>query len=248
MKSIAKYLSVAATAVLCGTAFADGPARMVINFTTEPVAYADGSTLQKGEWCALCWSPNENFGGMDANCNPLVAGDKVLRVRPYANADGSFGPILFVVDASEVASGGNYFVYALDTRKAEGGIASANASGKPEVVNGSVLATLSELSAAEGAYASSVGNAVDNAAYDPVFAPGSVVKAAISKFELVGDNAVITVSGMSPSVRYNVQFGKTLDTISSVKVEKRRTGKLAGGDVVFEIPKDEANFFKVVRE
>ena len=87
MKSVVKYLSTAAAAVLCGAALANQD-DAIITFSTTADYYADGTAVKDGEFYALCWSWDNAFDGLTAQfeINPYYKGD-VDGVLPV-NTDG----------------------------------------------------------------------------------------------------------------------------------------------------------------
>ena len=65
----------------------------------------------------------------------------------------------------------------------------------------------------------------------------------ISAFDLVGDKALITVTGMVPSVNYAITKGANLGALETTNV----TLDDSDNGVVVEVDRDEANFFSVGR-
>ena len=239
MKKLAKtfFMTLVAFAATC--AIAADLTTKIIAFASTGAVYRDGTPASSGEWFALCWSPNAEFGGMDADCVATVEGDKVLRVFKYAN-DGSH--LLLVLDGEgETQATGNYFVFMLDTRDANGAVAAANASGKPARVNGSVVATKT--------------NDETFDSYGVAVAADSSVGFVVADGEparIVGiDPAAktLTVANLNPVVKYNVVYGSTLTELKNASLSLG--GQFAGRSetVTFSFSNfDNAKFFQLKAE
>ena len=217
--------------------------------------YADGTMVKDGEWYVLCWSPNETFGGLNLDCTPAVDGDLVLRAIPWAK-DGHCREI--ALWGKNPNSGGSYFVYVLDTRtpdrtalaeivSAEGIDATVFPRGKPAFVNGASEADKPSIYVAGNAWAESSANNVD---------PFSQARISEIKVDDASGLVDLTVVGMMPNVQYNVQMGQKIEGVGgaalqktyAVKIPKTEAEKDAEGKVYFQIPKEEAKFFRVVRQ
>ena len=237
-----------AAATIAAGAFADA-ANVLITFSTDGDTYADGTEVKEGEWYALCWSQNETFGGLDLNCKPVVEGDLVLKIGPYAKllSNGKVGcaPRLFQIDSAEAPKGGSYFVYLLDTRTVEGDkvvVAAKNAeTGLPKSVNGAVGV---RNYAASAAIMSNVASASDaEAKWAESAVTGEITTATIEAINVVGAKVEIKVVGMMPGLMYNVKMGDDPANLDDYVIEMPKTGTTA----TFEADKEDAKFFKVVR-
>ena len=239
MKSVVKYLSTAAAAVLCGAALANQD-DAIITFSTTADYYADGTAVKDGEFYALCWSADNAFDGITAQGTAVNAAEKVLAKIPLAK-DGHCPTTVFEV-SSDYVSGGYFFVYLLDTRDASGEPAASSAALATSGVNGSTV-VVSAAAAGNGTIVSKtdVATSTDYAVTDVADVPNPTVE----KFTIVGDMAKIEVGNLVPYVKYNVKKGATVDQIETLG-GKPLQGE-AGG-VTFVIDKKDANFFKVVRQ
>ena len=240
MKSVVKYLSTAAAAVLCGAALANQD-DAIITFSTTADYYADGTAVKDGEFYALCWSADNAFDGITAQGTAVNAAEKVLAKIPLAK-DGHCPTTVFEV-SSDYVSGGYFFVYLLDTRDASGKPAASSAALATSGVNGSV-AVVSAAAAGNGTIISQTG--VDTSATPYVETDVSnVPNPTVESLTFDGDSAIIEVGNLVPYVKYNVKKGATVDQIKTLG-GKPLQGE-AGG-VTFVIDKKDANFFKVVRQ
>ena len=252
MKETVKKMLAIWLVSLSAAALADA-GNLCIVFSTEPTdCYLDGTPAANGEYYALCWSESETFGGIKADGTPAADGDRVLIMAPLATggADSHCPRIFFQVDSADVPSkAGFYSVYLMDTRVSEQTLAGdADGDGVPDVINGINLAASVASSAGDkvtlGAAATSA------AAFAETEVPAEGAAPAIAGFTLSGGYACITVINMSPSVRYNVRTGATLDALKSSEVSLGASPQTGAGSepVEFIVPADEANFFQVVRQ
>jgi hypothetical protein len=243
-----KIFSMAAAASMAVGAFADA-ANVLVSFSTTSDKYADGSTVKDGEWYALCWSADESFDGLNLDCapkNPDNNAEKVLILAPLAE-NGRCPSVVFQIDSKEAPTGGNYFVYLLDTRNADGTVSGVKTTvdGRrvPEnVVNGSAVAQSYAASSAEGAKIASAG-----ASSAAVGTEGwAAVQPKIEGFELVGDARVkITVVGMMSGLNYKVSMGSD---VGNMKTTEIAISDKEDGKVSFYVTDKDARFFKVVAE
>lgn len=240
MKSVVKYLSTAAAAVLCGAVLANQD-DAIITFSTTADYYADGKPVKDGEFYALCWSADNAFDGLTAKGTAVNADEKVLAKIPLAK--GGRCPTTVFEVSSDYVSGGYFFVYLLDTRDASGNVAASSAALATSGVNGSTV-VVSAAAAGNGTIVSKTDvttSKEEYAATDVADVPNPTVE----NFTIDGDTAIITVGNMVPYVKYNVKKGATVDQIETLG-GKPLQGE-AGG-VTFVIDKKDANFFKVVRQ
>lgn len=248
MKIRTKYLSVAAAVMLAvGSVAAADYTSKLVKFSTSADRYADGSPVIDGEWYALCWSPNETFGGMNANCEPLVTGDKVVRVVSLAK-DGRCPLTIFVLDGDDAKSNGNYFVYLLDTRTSATTVATdADGDKKPDIVNATNLA----LGGTEesGATASTSGKfnvATDSSKYET---EGVIVTPASLTIETTSSGAIVKAINLNPLVKYNIKYGATISALKEGEfvLSNEDFSGFAGDTVQFSVVDGEANFFQLKR-
>ena len=234
-----------AAATFAVGAFADA-ANVLVSFSTEADYYADGNKVLDGEWYALCWSPRETFGGLDLNCNPVNGDEKVLILAPLA--EGGHCPyVIFQVDSAKAPTGGNYFVYLLDTRDVNGSAPSVATTDETtgrrvpaSVVNGSAEAQSFTASASVGssiASASATGASVATGDW-------AAVQPKITAFEVKDAKVKITVAGMMSGLTYKVNMGESLDEMESFDVD----AQTKDGEAFFIIDQKDARFFKVVAE
>jgi len=249
---LTKYFALVAFALLTASALADA-ANLLLSFSTEgPDTYADGTTtVVDGEWYALCWTPNETFGGITTEFKPAVEGDLIMMAAPLAT-DGHCPYAVFQIDSKEKPTGGKYFVYLLDTRDAAGKpAAKATKEGRlvPAFMNGAVASakfTASGSAATEKITKTEVKDAAwGESAVDPA-APG-FEQPKISAFAVDGDKVTITVTGMMPGVKYNIKAGEKVDGLNTWALEVPLT-KDAKDGVPFQFDKKDGKFFKVERE
>ena len=231
-----------AAALLAGAmVFADA-ANTLISFSTTADFYADGTAVKDGEWYALVWSQDGVFEGLNLDCTPVDAADKVIYVAALAK-NGHCGYTIFQIDSKSAPVGGVYGVMLLDTRDASGAVATASAeTGKPAYVNGSV--TAKEYTASSATSKSAVAK-VDTASSWSETVVADAKPAKITAFEVKGATVKITVGDMLPGLKYNVKMGESLDALETFALE---TPKTLVDDPTFEINAKDANFFQVVRE
>ena len=239
-----KFCFTLATAIFAAGAFADA-ANVLISFSTTADTYADGTPVKDGEWYALCWSPRETFSGLDLNYNTLKSDEKLLILAPLAE-NGHCPYVIFQIDSKEAPTGGNYFVYLLDTRDVTGetvAVATKDESGRrvPDgVVNGSAEAQSFTASASIGssiASTSATGASI-------VAGDWAAVQPKITAFEVKDAKVKITVAGMMSGLTYKVNMGEDLNNMKSFDVKSQSEN----GEAFFLIEPDDARFFKIVAE
>lgn len=236
--------------VMC--AFADA-ANTLISFSTKaPDAsckgdtYADGTVVKDGEWYALVWSADGVFEGVTTDCKAVDPEDAVVLVAPLAK--GGHCPFtVFQIDSKSVNAkkSGQYAVYMLDTRSADGKtVAAKNADGLPTLLNGAVAAASYAAAAATDGGASQVsgsGSAVWSASVVK-----DVRKPKITAFKIDGDKVKISVSDIMPGVKYNVRMGASVDKLENYALPVPQMAN--DGVTEFNIDKAKGRFFQVVRE
>lgn len=258
MNKIVKTLFMALTAATVGGALADA-GNTLIMFSTQADTYADGTPVATGEWYALCWSADETFKGVTSECKATGSDDKVLLVAPLAQQKtvegatvGYCPTTLFQIDSAEAPKDGYYFVYLLDTRDGSGVPAGKTAEGLPKLVNGSTVAldkTAAATSVEERSGTIKLGTGQTTVAANFVESDIGDIKttARIKGIEVLDATVKITVTGMHPSLRYNILSGPDIDNISNLPVPAQ-VSESETADVPFVIQKKDARFFKVVRQ
>ena len=241
-----KILLCFVAAFAAASLFADA-GNTLITFSTVADYYADGTTpVADGEWYALCWSPDDKFGGITGECEPVRETDKIYLMAPLAK-NGHCPTVVFQLDSKVAPEGGVYCVYLLDTRNVDGKPAAGGAGvRKPSDVRsfittgGKVNGNAVSVSNTGLASADATGKSMDGAWYASVGQPG------IKAFRVEGDNVVISVTNMHPLVVYNVFSGATPSTIESVPLTVPTSGE--SGSAEFIVSKEKGQFFKVARQ
>lgn len=247
MKSRTKYLSAAAAVMLCGAAFAGLPT--FIKFT--PVGqgtYGDGVTaVGANEWYAICWSQDNQFDDITADCKATGSDDVVLKTLRV----NSYGEIHTVIDQDDIpGTGGYFFVYLLDTRNTSGAVAETNPTDAteeaPAMVNGKKEVVCEATSLFTGACDAS------GKTYTLTALPeGAAENVAITAIDVTSDpaNVLITVEGIHASLQYNVRTSDNPSGIAEGALDEPKAS--ATGTIQFSIPKSEtggAQFFQVTRQ
>ena len=245
-----RLMSCIAAVIAASALFADA-GNTLVTFSTVGDVYADGAPVKDGEWYALCWSPNVSFGGISSECEPVVEGDKIFLMAPLAE-NGSCPTVVFQIDSKVAPTGGNYFVYLLDTRGVDGE-PSKSVDGKPAIVSAAV-ATTAKAKGGDGVSASTTvtnaklsANAGGGVAWGASEVDESKVgRPVIKSFRIEGDKAFIKVSNMHSSVLYNVFSGATPDEVTGTTLSLPISAEK--NDVEFCLDKDQGKFFKVGRQ
>ena len=240
MKSVAKYLSVAAAVALSSVAFANQD-DAIITFSTTADFYADGTPVKDGEFYALCWSADSEFDGITAQGAAVNPDEKVLAKIPLAKDRHCPTTVLEV--SSDYVKGGYFFVYLLDTRDASGIPAASSAALATSGVNGSTV-VVSAAASGNGTIVSQTGVETTTDYVETVVE--NVPNPTVKKLDFDGDKAIITVGNMVPYVKYNVKKGATIDKITTLGGDPMQCEK--NGMKTFYIDKKDANFFQVVRQ
>jgi len=259
---ISKAFTFFATALIAVGAFADA-LNVLVSFYSEDDYYADGTQVLPGEWYALCWSPRSEFGGITYDFKPVVDGDVICDMMPRAEKhdDGTVGCkfTVFQADSSMVKSGGNYFVYLLDTRNAEGtDVAKTKESLfiNSAAVSGSYTA---EAYDSNGKKKPKKRNATESTVakdknllnkWGESSLPDEFDKPTISSFKLLDDAKVeIRVVGMVPGVNYNVRMGSgpSESEMTSYRIASPKSASSTDQEVPFIVSAENANFFQIIR-
>lgn len=234
-------------------AFADA-ANVLISFSTRaPSAdyagdtYADGKTVLDGEWYALVWSADGQFAGITTDGKPVREGDAVVLVAPLAK-DGHCPYTVFQIDSksADAHDNGQYAVYLLDTRSADGStVAAKGADGKPALLNAAKVATSYAAAPATAGGAAEIAASGETKAWGESVVAGDA-QPTIVAFKIDGDRVKISVEGIVPGVKYNVQMGDRVDNIKSYALPVPAMADT--GKIDFNLEKPAGTFFKVVRE
>lgn len=253
MKKLGNAFMAVLAVLWAGSLFADAGNVCIVFSTTPTDCYKDGTPALNGERYALCWSPTEEFGGINADGTAVSSTDKVLLFAPCAKGypQTRCSRIMFQLDSSEAPSGGYYSVYLVDSRKTSGTLAGdADGDGTPDLINGISLAA--DAVQANGTTKVALGAATTSAsAFLESVVPAGGESPSITDFVLSGDNAYITVANMHPSVRYNVRTGGTITDLKTTEVVlpvQPQTSTSLDDEVTFIVPTKDANFFTVVRQ
>ncbi len=251
---ISKAFTLFAAALFAVGAFADAN-NVLISFSTEADYYADGTPVLDGEWYALCWAQDGVFDGLKLDYSPVDPTEKVFKISPLAK-DGHCPYVIFQVDSKEAPSDGDYFVYVLDTRNAEGTSAAAptlNDKGKrvpATEVNGLVPSkSFTVVKSDDDGRKSSVSTiGASGAAVSDIWGYSEVdnaKQARITAFKVEDAKVKITVSDMLPGVKYNVYMGESPSDFDTYGLTTPKTGVETAD---FEIDPGDAKFFRVVRQ
>lgn len=250
-----------AAATFAAGAFAGDALNVLVSFWSTNDTYADGTKVLPGEWYALCWSQNDTFGGITYDFKPAVDGDIIFDMMPRAKRyeDGNVGCkfTVFQADSDLVKKGGNYFVYLLDTRNAEGNAVAAvttNDDGErvPNMaLNGCSVSSSYTAEAALGENTAVKSEVADATAgeWGESAVPADIKKPRVVDFKFV-DNATveISVADMVPGIKYNVKMGATPSTMTSYSLKTPMAVASEGGTVPFEVSAADASFFQIVRQ
>lgn len=241
-----KFSLLAAAVMAASFAFADADDLRVVFSTQGPDLYADGSEAVKDEWYALAWLADEDTAlAVDTQLNAVDATkSEVLLAAPLATENHNCPPVLFLLDSAKKKESGIYRVYMLDTRGKGGTPAAADATGKPVRVN-SVQATTAQAAATAGTASISVSNKeLDTSVAAAETDASNIANPKIESFNPYGDNVLIEVSGMVPSVNYVVKKGADLGSITATDVVLDDTQN----NVVIPVDKGDAKFFSIGRK
>lgn len=236
-------IAMVAVATMAFGALGDARNQLVSFYSNGPDKYADGTTVLDGEWYALVWSKDGTFEGFTPQCGPVDKKDLVVLMAPLAK-DGHCPYSVFQVDSKSdkyKANGdGVYAVYLLDTRNADKSSPSVKGeSGLPANVDGAVaLAAGGSTGVVAVASAEWNESSVDESAegYD---APK------ISAIKVEGAKVRLTVTGLLPSVKYNVRMGGKVDSLDTFALE---TPALGATEADFVVTPEDSRFFKVTRQ
>lgn len=240
-----------------------GPNDAVLMFSTKgPDCYADGTPVQEGEAYALVWSRNGfDFAGLDMNGQAVDPVDNAVVVAlPLAktkhNGDVHCPLTMFQIDENFVAShaDGTFALILLDTRvpNAKGELV---ATGRLGQVNGWGVVEKSHVKAVGGTQVSVINAGSANGSTQTKIASSipadeDIPQPRITGIRLVDDYVVLTVTGTSPRLLYNIAAGPTPGRF---KNRHAATGAMPGHakrnhEISIVAPRVEGQtFFQVVR-
>ena len=218
--------------------WADASNLMISFSTVGPDKYANGSVVKDGEWYVLTWSKGV-FAGFNADLTPVNPEDKVLLAAPLAEG-GRCSHTFFQLNPTLIQNGGHYQVYLLDTRDGKGNPCKPGTDGLPKIVNGS--------NAAGGEVAKDVsGFGSTTAGWDETAVQATELKI-VDFVSLAEDNVQLTVSGMLPSVRYNVKWGKDLNAVSAYVFPPNNLPTGENANIIVKKPNTDKAFFTITRQ
>ena len=194
------------------------------------------------EWYAICWSQDSEFADITADCKATGADDVILKTLRV----NSYGEIHTVIDQDDIpGAGGYFFVYLLDTRNTNGDVAGAvGESGTPTMVNGKKEVASEVTSLWTGACDAS------GKTYTITAVPDGAADLQITNIDASNPDYVeLTVTGLHPSLQYNVRTSDDPANVSKGNLDQPQAGKV--GEAKFKISKSEtggAQFFQVTRQ
>lgn len=251
-----RFSKICLFAVACAFAFvAFADARnVVITFGTRSPnpadnylgdTYVDGAVVLDGEWYALVWSPDGNFGGITTEGKPARECDKVIELRACAkNGHCPYQVFQYDSGSEDAISYGYYAVYMLDTRNVEQTApAPVGENGKPALMNAVNEKSLYKGGVATGGGATAIAPSEAPAWLESVI-PGDAGQPKITMLDLGADKVTIRVEGMISGVKYNVRMGKDVNNLENYALQIPQMSD----NPEFRINKDDANYFQVVRE
>ena len=225
-------------------------ANVLITYSSKPVdCYADGRPVADGEWYALVWTPNGEFGGIKPDCTPMVAGDEIVMKAPLAK-DGHCPCTVFQIDSGDFAAKGYvsgwFAVILLDTRDEAGKPAT---SGKDLVVHNTAISTIETIQVTMGTTGASVSQQeVDSVGKDGWvldMVPTPVYIGINPSFVVEGVERVgLTVSNVFERFEYKVGMGESLDKMETFD-KMKFTGINADTTVTFDVEKKNSGFFSI---
>ena len=249
-----KRLLIAASALATAFTLAAEEYASVSFETTGPDKYADGETVLDGECCALVWTADGVFEGLNVDGTCIDSADEVVIALPWAK-DGAFPATQFNISTdSKYLASGELAIYLLDTRKFVDGVAKVSgvdAEGKLVFVNASskineavTVSVAGSAPAAKTAAAGSVEGAVASAL------PADVPAPKVTGLDFVkvngSDYVKLTVANTVGFANYAVQGGDSVAADGAVGKDAKTGGAAA---ITLLYPKTaDANFFKVIRK
>ncbi len=226
----------------------------LLMFSTKgPDKYSNGDDVLAGECYALCYVTDAAAFKIKSD-GTAAAGGEVLLTAPVAapmeNGKGMHCPnLVYAIPQAKVATlkDGSYAVYLLDTRvpdpSAAGGYKVAGlVDGKAAVVNGAgAVATGGTEVSANSAGIPSAYNGTAVPEGQVVIVESDVDRPVITAIRVDGADVVLTVSKLSPAVKYEVfKSAAGLDPNAFISVKSTADGN------TFRVSKEAGQFFKVI--
>lgn len=259
-KTMALLLATAMAAV------AQATVNVVFSTTGAPDTYADGTVVQDGEAYALVWARDGHaFAGLDLYGNAVDAeNNAVLAVRPLAK-NGHCAKTMFTIenDVDAQYADGDYQLVLLDTRAEDenGNFVAKGTSGR---VNGWGLAKNGRVRAMGRARThtrkrkeESAGASLQSVSIETVNADNVVTHTStlpkdlkidnpkITGIEVKDDVVILTVTGGSELLNFNVASG---ETTACADIARATTGQQGKKTMTFSVPRTEGQcFFRIVR-
>ena len=224
------------------------PAVQVVTFSSQGGdTYADGTPVADGECYALVWSPNETFGGLDANGNAKVPGDQVLYIGAFAKDGGCQTVVFQIAEGYKGIKGGYFDLWLLDTRVFENGEVKriGKAADGKVVVTHAAKATKASVAVASGAAPAGADGIPGGAVVSgPTVDPAKIAQAKITQFAVDGDYVVLEMEGATPGVNYAVVGAETPEFAHP---NEGKISTATGGKITLIMPKvGDRGFFKGV--
>jgi len=193
----------------------------LLSFSTPgPDKYADGTVVKDGECYALVWTKKGvTFAGFTADGKAVGADSKVIAYVPVAKG-GRCPTVVFEIDAdlAETLAGGEYSIYMLDTRLADGRVGVLNADGVPLALNGYGAIVSSDEEKADGSPSSISGASVQQMTKSAL--PADLPKPKIVAMKIAGANVILTVKGTVPYLQYATKSRGADGAETEVKVDQ----------------------------
>ncbi|MBR3221583.1 MAG: hypothetical protein IKF72_05055 [Kiritimatiellae bacterium] len=249
-----KSITLFATAMLCGAAFAAANDALISFSTKGPDKYADGTAVLDGECYALVWTPTASAGAVVA-ADGSVQGGEIVLTAPVAK-NGRCPKVVFEVDAGLVSSrykDGSWSVYLLDTRRyGEGGAVSLAglSGGHATVVNASGLVSGSTVRFADSnGQMAGIASLSGVSAASETAVPEGTPRPEIVGIRVEGANVFVTVKGTVPYLQYDLATGDAPTDVSEKANVPHCGAESVDEEVTFVTPvKPGPTFFKVNRK
>lgn len=244
-----KVLLMMACSALSLSVLADA-ANVLITYSSKPVdCYADGRPVADGEWYALVWTPNGEFGGLKPDCTPMVAGDEIVMKAPLAK-DFHCPCTVFQIDSGDFTAKGYakglFAVILLDTRD-DAGKPATNASDLE--VHNTAISTIDTIQVTAATTGASVGRqevaSVDKDGWVLGMVPTPVYIGINPSLVKDGKERVgLTVSNVVEGCEYDVGMGESLDKIETFE-QMQFENINADTTVTFDVEKKNSGFFSI---
>ena len=240
-----KFFILHASFFMAATLLAAANDTLLTFSTPGPDMYRDGTKVLDNECYALVWTQNgSTFGGLAADCQPLLATDRVVAVAPVAK-NGRCPTTIFEIDAAyaKTFANGTFALYLLDTRVTKTSLAKL-VNGLPVALNSyGVIAGKAEGAGTGTTLSSGIDNSMTAAAAVKLGEVGvytEVGNPVITAIKVEGAKISLEVSGMSPVADYFVVPGATPTDFKPAVETKNENGTLVIDDA------GDNKFFKVI--